>query len=157
MVIVDKSLDDMLEEIEFLGAPIQHIMLFESSDTHCKEGRFAKLGSQQDVLSVHLQGYINYFLFYIAVEEALSNAYFYGNQGDNSLQILLTYYSGVSGGVVRIEDQGEGFNFEEVQARFKRGKRYFSNKGGGFRYYNNNYVDVAFEEPGNVVNIKCLR
>jgi serine/threonine-protein kinase RsbW len=54
------------------------------------------------------------FRLHLALEEALVNAHIHGHQGDWTKPITLRYHVNEDGVVVEIEDQGLGFDPEQV-------------------------------------------
>lgn len=89
--------------------------------------------------------------------EALSNAFCHGHKKDPLKPIQLSIYLGDRGLIVRIMDDGPGFDLKEVKERFTRGKSYFHLAGNGFRLMiQNPHFQIFFTDGGSAFNLMYL-
>lgn len=65
--------------------------------------------------------------------EALSNAYYHGHGKDGTKPIEVVIHTGVKGLLVRICDQGPGFDVGAIYERYKKKKLYYNLAGNGIR------------------------
>ncbi len=65
--------------------------------------------------------------------EALSNAFYHGHGKDGTKPIDVTIHTGRKGLIVRIEDQGPGFDVDAIYERYNKKKLYYSLAGNGTR------------------------
>ena len=88
------------------------------------------------------------------LRELQYNAFMHGNKWNKNLDVKIKLGFGEKGLIFRIEDSGEGFNYEKLYEDFKNKKRYSKNKGSGFRKFNEgkNHV-VSWEGKGNIANL----
>jgi serine/threonine-protein kinase RsbW len=95
------------------------------------------------------------FALRLAVEEALVNAVKHGHQGRENLPVWVRYQVGEDQVLVEVEDQGSGFNPEQVADPRAPGNRERSSGRGLFlmRYYAS---WVQYNERGNRVTL-CKR
>jgi hypothetical protein len=84
---------------------------------------------------------------------AIENAILRGNKNNPEAPVLVNYYLGDYGIVAKVEDFGDGFDYNETQRRFLSGEGYALNNGAGFIGYNYDDVEVSFSGKGNIVNI----
>ena len=116
MVIVDKSIDELLNE---LSNP-----MVELEDDFVIQGR-SDLGSfMTQVFDEGLCSLRSDESLYPLVREAALNAAEWGNNFDSSKKVVVKLYSGLNGWLLQISDSGKGFDYQSVM---KDG--YFQNKG----------------------------
>ena len=157
MVLVNKSLDSMLDKIkcteltsfdffnldeilpgEFSGNPL--IYLFGSSGYWVE--LMKELGPN---FYQNLNGPIGH---------ALENAFLRGNEKKRYLPVSLKVFSGRRGKVVRIRDSGQGFDFNRKINLMRAGNQnYFNGKGRGLRTMDKPGALVSYEGNGNTINI----
>ena len=65
--------------------------------------------------------------------EALSNAFCHGHKKDPMIPIVVHVFLGEKGLIVRIKDQGRGFDIKKVKEQYSCGKVYFHMAGNGLR------------------------
>ena len=65
------------------------------------------------------------------LSEALSNSYCHGNRRDPDLPIYINVFKGDKGLLIKIEDSGDGFNYEETLSKLERGGNYYKLSGNG--------------------------
>ena len=95
----------------------------------------------------------------LAIDELVRNAMEWGNQFDEDRRVIVSYYCGTDRIVIRVEDEGEGFDTSDFKdptsdlqghtdSRVAEGKR-----AGGFGIHliRNLMDDVIYNEKGNVV------
>lgn len=92
--------------------------------------------------------------FYHCVALAFENAFLHGSRQVLYLPISIKTFRGEKGCVVRFQDSGKGFDIEDKLRRLRRGSEdFFIGGGAGLWHYDNDSVEVSFENKGNVVNI----
>lgn len=67
------------------------------------------------------------------LSEALSNSYCHGNRRDPDLPIYVNVFKGDKGLLIKIEDSGDGFNYEEALNKLEQGGTYYKLSGNGLR------------------------
>ena len=85
-----------------------------------------------------------------AVLGAIGNAIKRGNQGDPCKKITIEKYVGKKGIVVLV-GAGEGFDFREVDRKFKSGEKYYSYQGNGWKAYSMRDILVQFQQEGKEI------
>jgi len=92
------------------------------------------------------------FAIRLALEEALVNAIKHGHQGDPSKEVQLRYHLTAECLLAEIEDQGPGFNPEEVPDPFAP-ENLERSSGRGLLLMQNYMTWVRFNEAGNCVTM----
>jgi hypothetical protein len=86
------------------------------------------------------------------ISEALSNAFVHGNHRDPALPIRVTTVVGQSSVLLRISDQGDGFDVRAVLDGLDRGAAYYHVAGNGLRALaSGTGVTASFEERGRIL------
>lgn len=89
--------------------------------------------------------------------EALSNAFCHGHKKDSSKPIVLSIYLGDRGLIVRVKDEGAGFDLRQVEEQFVRGKSYFHLAGNGLRLMiHSPHFQIFFTDGGTGFNLMYL-
>ncbi len=156
MPVVEKSLEELLEEIEFEeSARYDYIVPQEVP----RRVLFTFISYLQELSSflyrykVEIENGTGYGDGHCPLFLALDNAFYRGNLEVEIYPITVKVFTGRMGLVIRIRDCGGGFDFKAVQEDFLQKKRYYQGSGAGFRAYNNNVASVSFEGNGSVINL----
>ncbi len=89
--------------------------------------------------------------------EALSNAFCHGHKKDPSKPIDLKVYLGEHGLIVRVKDNGPGFDLEMVKDRFSKGKSYFHLAGNGLkRMIHSSHFRIFFTDEGRAFHMMYM-
>ncbi len=89
--------------------------------------------------------------------EALSNAFCHGHKKDPAKPIHLSVYLGDKGLIVRVRDNGRGFDLKAVTERFSLGKSYYHLAGNGLRLMIlNPHFQIFFTDKGAGFNLMVL-
>ncbi|MFQ5976372.1 MAG: hypothetical protein ACE5J5_08670 [Candidatus Hydrothermarchaeales archaeon] len=130
MVIVNKDLDTMLEEIEF------ERVVYEGTVEPVTEG----------LQYLERKGF-PYKLFQYAYENA---------QRHGEDPTFVKIFEGRKGVVVQIRDSGQGFDHQETVRKMRDGERHSTRPdigGEGLKVFDMEGYEVSFEGVGNVVDI----
>lgn len=127
-----------------LGTPVEHVrdqvipVLQPELPTNCYRAEYAwqhsyerafmrrtheYTGAQRDQL-IGVSGLLS---------EALSNAYLHGNQRDPSRPIQVELIVGQIGYLLSVSQFGQGFDFKDTIAKYKRREKYYFVGGNGLR------------------------
>lgn len=156
MVFVDKSLDEMLAE---LNNPYP----FMSYDIRAETER--ELMNQVIEASLQNRGLVAIVVSHIAsgqylteaVQEAFINAYWWSNGKNPSEQIFYTEYLAENGYLIKISTLKGDFDYREKIRRFQQELPYSDkNTGGGFRWYSQEGLEVSFCNGGRTVMIMVI-
>lgn len=169
MTLINKSFEQMLEEIDFEK--------FIRHDNVCPEKNPEKFRRGQDVndsfmphteyieeIKKQMKDIIEPNKVYYpseyppgvltkVIEETMLNMYERANDCTDWLNMSVKLAQGSKGYVLRFRDSGKGFNFKEKVKRMKKGKKYSQRKGCGLKILNNGIIESSFEGNGNIVNI----
>ncbi|BCS96363.1 hypothetical protein DSLASN_19950 [Desulfoluna limicola] len=86
--------------------------------------------------------------------EALSNAFAHGNRKDPKQPIGITIHEGKKGVMVRIKDNGKGFDIEGVIDEYRQGKSYYHTAGNGLRLMISSTVfNVFYTDNGTAFHL----
>ena len=84
--------------------------------------------------------------------EAVTNAFERGKP-----PVTFQIFTGKKGHVLRIEDSGEGFDYQSKIAEMKSGsEEFYQRSGGGFKTFERKPYQVSYEIKGNVFNLQIL-
>ncbi len=99
----------------------------------------------------------DYLSIWNAVSLGLENAFWRGNQNNPAFPVEVTIYHGSRGKMVRIEDAGNGFDYEQKLRSFFSGGDYAIGRGSGFKaLHQEKLIKAGYEGRGNVLNIALL-
>jgi hypothetical protein len=90
------------------------------------------------------------------VKHGLGNAFKRGNGQDAKKLLTVTVCTSDLGAVVRINDQGNGFDARHAFERFARQERYFVHAGSGFSHFHKSTSVVSYADGGRTVLIRFL-
>ena len=97
----------------------------------------------------------HHFKIWNAVSHAFENAFLRGNKAARNKPIVVRVYEGLQGKVIRIEDQGDGFDYVAAVRNFRLSGR-SSGSGKGFKVLNDSPVLAGYEGKGNIINIVVM-
>ena len=83
--------------------------------------------------------------------EALSNAFSHGNRKDPFKTIQVRIWLGENGLLVKIKDNGDGFNVRETYERYRKRKRYYALAGNGMRLMAESENFGVFYDAGGTI------
>lgn len=92
---------------------------------------------------------------YLVLDEAITNAIEHGNRWDPSKSIHVRVETQNSRMTIRIRDEGEGFNYRELQLNTKT-RDIMSNRGRGI-YILSQFCDISWNERGNEIILTIPR
>jgi serine/threonine-protein kinase RsbW len=95
------------------------------------------------------------FAVILTVHEAASNAFRHGNRGDPSKPVRITYLVREDEVVIRVEDEGPGFDPEHVPEPYQ--PDIFGRSGGGLMLMRAYSHWIFFDPPGNRVTFSRRR
>ena len=99
----------------------------------------------------------DYHSIWNAVSLGLENSFWRGNKNNPALPVLVSIYHGIRGRMVRLEDGGDGFDYEEKLRCFFSGKVYAQSRGCGFNaLHQEKLIRAGYEGRGNILNIAVL-
>lgn len=159
MVFVKKSLDSMLEEIEF--------SCFKRFDYIIPDEKLSWFICTKKYLDIQNLDYVKSLMEDLLGEDekysrkdrdaicaAIENALTRGNNKQIYLPISIKIFSGKSGGILRLRDCGPGFNFKRKINQMKsRICRYFKGYGHGLKSLDKSNYEVSYEGNGNIINM----
>lgn len=157
MVLVNKSIDEMLEEIEF-----ERMTYFEVMPTYY-HGRaydgtcFSPTEHVIEPSGIGLSKYDDRCDIEDCVGYALENVWMHANNNQEFPEMSIKGFAGKRGIVIRIRDAGNGFDHAEIQRKYLAKEHYFRNYGVGFRHFNEAGIEVSFENNGTTINIMYMR
>jgi hypothetical protein len=102
-----------------------------------------------------LKPHVSADLIYL-VKKGLGNAYKWGNERDSEKLIAVTMVMTDIGAVIRISDQGKGFDVARVVEQFTRHERYFVHGGSGFSHFHNARSIISYADGGRTLLIRFL-
>jgi anti-sigma regulatory factor (Ser/Thr protein kinase) len=144
MTIVDEPLEEMIER---LGR------CFKAFDRKYRSNNLEALYYREkisdEIDNFHDHDRLKRVMKYV-IHEAIVNAIVYGNKRSRK-KLNIKLFLGQHGRLAQITNQGEGFDYEKVNA-----ERIIHNKGHGFHLYRTQPVYVSFENQGRTVNILGL-
>lgn len=86
--------------------------------------------------------------------EALANAIVRGNKSKEESKLVTILMYGLEGGIISIEDEGEGFDYRDEILRFQRGdKRTINGQGQGLKRFDSTPLSVSYHGDGNLIMI----
>ncbi len=89
--------------------------------------------------------------------EALSNSFTHGHNKNSERPIRVVIYLGEHGLIVRIEDEGAGFDVRGTFEKFMKKGQYFHLAGNGLRHIVNSRIfGVFYNHKGNVFHLLHL-
>ena len=91
----------------------------------------------------------------LTVHEATSNAFRHGNRGDCSKPVRISYLVNAYEVVIRVEDEGSGFNPEPAPEPFH--PEMLGRPGGGLMFMRAYSHWIVFDPPGNRVTFSRRR
>jgi hypothetical protein len=182
MTLVEKSLEQMLQEIQFQTIWREDVIVlgkFPECPRPSAKSAHNLSAPLVDFLWKHYDGDTEIADHISQLEGrkngrslisfALENAILWGNRNNPDLPVAVKVYDGHCGVVVQIKDSGKGFDYREKTGIVKglrsekllgqhgvpdkNGRKYYRRKGGGFSTYEWHPSEVAFEGKGNVLNI----
>jgi len=89
----------------------------------------------------------------IAFPELVLNAGLWGNQNKIGSEIKLSFKYGYSGGVILVQDQGDGFDYKDIIAKRQRGENYARRNGGGMKRLSTPGFFASYHGSGNIVSL----
>ncbi len=90
------------------------------------------------------------------VKHGLGNAYKRGNERDSHKLLTVTTTMTDIGAVIKVTDQGHGFDARRVVEKFARQERYFVHAGAGFTNFQKTTSIVSFADGGRTLLIRFL-
>jgi hypothetical protein len=90
------------------------------------------------------------------VKHGLGNAYKRGNERDSEKLLTVTTVMTDIGAVVKVTDQGHGFEVRRVVEQFARRECYFVHAGSGFSHFQKTPSIVGFGDDGRTLLIRFL-
>lgn len=157
MTFVNKTLDVMLEEIKFEQITRDDTLIPEDNPIEfvhhlgilCPDDRYIyallnEVAGEESKVTAD---------YYGAIAFALENAFTRGNQGRWNLPVTLRVYSGQEGHVVRIADNGKGFNYRKKINQLRAGESYTVGNGYGMERLDGIDFEVSYEKRGSIINI----
>ena len=89
--------------------------------------------------------------------EALSNAFCHGHHKNPAQPITVCIYLGQKGLIVRIMDNGEGFNIKSIIDNYSKGKNYYHMSGNGIRQMiRTPSFEIFYTDQGKSFNLLYL-
>lgn len=86
--------------------------------------------------------------------EALGNAIIRGNKSREESKLVTTLMYGLGGGIISIEDEGEGFDYKDEISRLQSGRdRTINGQGQGLKRFNLTPLEVGYHNSGNLITI----
>jgi len=166
MVLLNKTFEEMLEDIEFTSVgfydiliPDKHQEFFLNMDPPVLNNYFYQLignainkEGDNDINSTQVLDATR-----ILLDETILNSLWRGNQELRYLPVSLKSFFGKKGIVLRIRDDGEGFDYKEKIRLMEQGRVYYKNEGGsGLKLQNMLPHVYSYEGDGNIINICIL-
>lgn len=152
MAIVDKSIDEMLEEIEFTSMTYYEIMPTHYHGRAYSGKCFSPLEDVIESSGIDISGDDRCDID-DCVGYALENIWVHGTNQREWPEMSIKGFAGKKGIIIRIRDCGDGFNHKETQRKYLEGEDYRHNYGYGFRHFNEIEMEVSFENNGTTINI----
>jgi hypothetical protein len=90
------------------------------------------------------------------VRKGVGNAYKWGNGRDAGRSIVVEAAITDAGAVVSISNEGDGFDVAGVLARFRRGERFFTHGGSGFKNFDRTRSVISYADGGRTLLIRFL-
>ncbi len=91
------------------------------------------------------------------LNEALSNAYCHAHKRDAGLSMQITIHRSSKGILIRIKDQGKGFDVESTIRRCQSGRDYYKIAGNGLRLMmESRSFQIFFDERGTACHLLHL-
>lgn len=152
MVIVDKSIEEMLEEIEFASMTYYEIM---PTHYHGRAYSGKCFSPTEDVIEPSGLEAVTSVRFDIedCVGYALENVWMHAVKEQPWPEMSIKGFAGNKGIIIRIRNPGKGFNHRETQRKYLEGEDYHHNYGYGFRHFNIISAEISFENRGKTINI----
>src|SRR3989338_1353146 len=156
MVFADRSLDEILMELNN-PYPIMNYNIRGETEI--------ELMNQVIDVSLQNRALVEIVVSHIAsgqylteaVQEAFINAYWWSNRKDSSKQIFYTEYLADNGYLILVSTLKGGFDYREKIRKFQEGLPYSDkNTGGGFRWYNQEGLEVSFCNEGKTTMIMVI-
>jgi len=145
MVIVDKSLDELLLGIDSPKIVFNQFCYLGNPDSnHSSYFGFKDLRSSIAGVIMGLGG-ADYSRL---IEEVLLNSAGHGNGWDSAKPLQVVIYSGLNGWLLNVTDSGEGFDYKKVIS-----DGIFHNFGVGFEFYKASKLRVSFDNNGRTINL----
>jgi Domain of unknown function (DUF5666) len=90
------------------------------------------------------------------VKHGLGNAYKRGNERDSEKLLTVTTVMSDIGAVIKISDQGKGFDVRRVVEQFAQQERYFVHAGSGFCHFQKTTSVISYSDGGRTLLIRFL-
>ena len=169
MIDLNRSKEQMLAEID-ASADASCDPLDDPSDPRfalLDETRLVVQGkTPNDLLSTlnaalarrfdHVSSEHLFFDLLYPLKKAVGNGYKWGNRQDPEKKITVEVVTTPTGAVVAVTDEGEGFDYRDVLARFQSDKEYFTNGGSGFKQFKKTKSVTSYADNGRTVLIRFL-
>ena len=160
MVLIAKSLEEMMEEIGDAKFSYYEIFNPEKDSRNFKERTYAG-NPYVNVRNEFIDLLMNELNLHrtsrweagSAVALALENSLTRGHNCDTSLPVSVKVFTGDYGSVVRIRDSGPGFDFLGHIRERTEGKYYGTGRGSGILFFDHCSPQVSYEGNGSIVNI----
>jgi len=157
-MIVSKTFDEMLEEIEFKRWIRYDFLVPEDSPeifNKVRVGRGLTFSIPNHRYITEITGIMR--IRSSTVYELFYNAFGRGNLGQSDLPVSVKIFDGEKGKILRIRDSGEGFDLDDIMTKIQNNERYFRNAGGGFNLFTNDKsYNIAYEGDNNIVNLQVM-
>jgi hypothetical protein len=167
MVDLARTEEQMLAEIGWAASSTAEWTSTTSGNGSAPDGPWRLTGRTPDELLgilrkafssryAHLpKAHVSADLIYL-VKKGLGNAYKWGNTRDSQKLLRVSTIVTDIGAVIKISDQGDGFDPGHVVEQFARHERYFSHAGSGFSHFHNTTSVISYADGGRTLLIRFL-
>lgn len=90
----------------------------------------------------------------LVLAEAITNAIERGNKSNTSLHVSIKLLEGKLDYIIRIQDSGAGFDYDEKVRKLRAGEVYYERGGSGLGALEIEELEASFEGTGNILNIR---
>jgi len=87
------------------------------------------------------------------LSEAMINIFQYGVKKDPEANINLDFFQRGSSRLIKISHNSVGFDYKNIVSKMELGEKYWSNKGCGFRNFQEEGILVGFEDEGKSISL----
>jgi hypothetical protein len=167
MVDLARTEEQMLAEIGWVASSTAEWAPATSGDGSTPDGPWRLTGRTPDHLLeilrkalssryAHLsKARVSADLIYL-LKKGLGNAYKWGNKRDSQKLLRVSTVVTDIGAVVKISDEGDGFDPGRVVEQFARHERYFRHAGSGFSHFHHTTSVISYADGGRTLLIRFL-